>query len=243
MKELPLMQIFTSDELATTHLLNPFELGCVWKLRLQLWEENCKGLNNDDYYLSRICFTTLTKFRKAKPNFFHLFEEKNNLIFYIEDLYRWYQAEAKSSQNSNNSKARWNKERNLKDANAIQSESQLELEPELEPKPQLESNRDIDRLPKDEWNKNILIFKEIKKGLVPPRIKIPKAVQQYNLLLSSGLVDKTPDELRDIYNQQATEINDHKYMPEFSNWLADMGWENSTKFNPVVEYDPPSRFS
>jgi len=56
-------------------------------------------------------------------------------------------------------------------------------------------------------------------------------------------VNKTPDELRDIYNQQATEINDIKYMPEFSNWLADMGWENSTNFNPVVEYDPPSRFS
>jgi len=241
MKKLPLLQLWTSDEVSSTHLLNPFELGCVWKLRLQLWEDNCQGLQNKDTFLARICNTTPKKFRSIKENISYLFIEKNNLLFHISDEVKWNEALHKSKVNTDNANIRWSKEETSNNANAIQSHSELELEVKLQP--ELKSDKDIERLPKDEWNKNILIFKEIKKGLVPPRIKIPKAVQQYNLLLSSGLVNKTPDELRDIYNQQATEINDIKYMPEFSNWLADMGWENSTNFNPVVEYDPPSRFS
>ena len=92
MKQLPFLHLATSDEVATTHLLTPFELGCVWKLRYQLWETNTISLKDNDNYLSRICNTTPKKFRSSRPNFDYLFGKENGNIFHIADRKKWHKA-------------------------------------------------------------------------------------------------------------------------------------------------------
>ena len=81
MKKLPFLHLATSDEVASTHLLTPYEVGCVWKLRLQLWENNSIPLKDNDSYLAKICNTTPKKFRSARVNFDYLFEKENGKIF------------------------------------------------------------------------------------------------------------------------------------------------------------------
>ena len=232
MKQLPFLHLATSDEVATTHLLNPFELGCVFKLRFQLWENNTIPLEDNDNYLSRICNTTPKKFRLARANFDYLFKKENGNIFHISDREKWHQALKKSKVMSNNSLVRWNKD----NANAMQKHSQLEVEVQSEQEPQLKlkptDNGNEPRFDKSVWSPTWLIFNEKWKELPHKRGSLKKACTNYLSSKDDPNLDiPNIEELFVFYNNHQKQYADQpKYITSLDRYIDDCKWLEDTSF-------------
>ena len=232
MKQLPFLHLATSDEVATTHLLNPFELGCVFKLRFQLWENNTIPLEDNDNYLSRICNTTPKKFRLARANFDYLFKKENGNIFHISDREKWHQALKKSKVMSNNSLIRWNKD----NANAMQKHSQLEVEVQSEQEPQLQSkpidNANEPRFDQTVWNPTWLIFNEKFNELPHKRGSLKKACINYLSSKDDPNIDiPNIEKLFVFYNNHQKQYADQpKYITSLDRYIDDCKWLEDTSF-------------
>ena len=225
MKKLPLLQLWTSDEVASTHLLNPFELGCVFKLRFQLWENNSIPLRDDDNYLARICNTTPKKFKSARNNFDYLFEKKNGNIFHVSDKEKWTHALNKSKKLSDNANIRWNNDHAI----AVQKDKELELKPEL--KPQLEQKL-IDNGRDPRWNKYFPLFNDQFKSLEFKRGNKVQAVRNYLASIDDPLID-TPsiEELFVFYRKHQQQYSDQpRFITSLENYISGCKWEEDTSF-------------
>ena len=246
MKQLPFLHLATSDEVSSTHLLSPFELGCVFKLRFQLWENNSIPLEDNDIYLAKICNTTPKKFRLARVNFDYLFETENGIIFHISDREKWHQALHKSKINSENALARWNKD----NANALQSNSQLEVELKSEQKLQLQSQPISISTSEDEtevsnkwesikfdksiWDETLSSFKEHWQLLKHRRGNLVKAVKLYLVMSNHSRDIEVPsiDDLFKIYNKHILQYSDQpKYIKSLDKWIEQTKFLEDTSFD------------
>ena len=229
MKKLPFLHLATSDEVASTHLLTPYEVGCVWKLRLQLWENNSIPLKDDDNYLAKICNTTPKKFRSAKVNFDYLFEKENGKIFHISDKEKWDHALNKSKVLSNNANIRWNNS----NANAIEMDKELEpeLKQELELK-QIDKGNET-RFDKSLWNKTMASFKGEWDQLQYKRGSLVQAVKKYlSIIDDPNLEIPSIKRLFILYKEHQKQYSDQpKYITSLDKWISNYKWLEDTSFN------------
>tara|TARA_B100001057_G_scaffold342321_1_gene343216 strand:+ start:22 stop:867 length:846 start_codon:yes stop_codon:yes gene_type:complete len=229
MKKLPFLHLATSDEVASTHLLTPYEVGCVWKLRLQLWENNSIPLKDDDSYLAKICNTTPKKFRSARVNFDYLFEKENGKIFHISDKEKWDHALNKSKVLSNNANIRWNNG----NANAIEMDKELEPELKQELKLKQIDKGDEPRFDKSLWNKTMTSFKGEWDQLQHKRGSLVQGVKNYLSSIDDTNLDiPTIEQLFILYKEHQKQYSDQpRYITSLDKWISNCKWLEDTSFN------------